>query len=154
MIMKRALAFCRIAVVAFPFFILSTFAQSSSGTNYLFSGDDLLRVVLTNAFDASKSFSGLAKIKMENPEMPIDVDLGVCAQNGDIRFYLDKTKVQGDPIFVEAAKMNLQEGLAHVVTLFKKGDSARYTIFPDRKMFKHTNEGLSLLPAVDFGEPF
>jgi hypothetical protein len=84
----------------------------------------------------------------------MDIELGVAAQDGDVRFYLDKTKVKGDPIFVEAAKMNLREGLAHVVTLFKKGDPNRYTIFPDRRMFKHTDEPLSMFPPIDMGEPF
>lgn len=133
---------------------LPLLAQSPASTNQLLSGDDLLRVVMTNAFNPEKTFSGVAMVHMDDDAMPMDIQLGISAQDGDVRVYLDKTKVQGDPIFVQAAKMNLREGLAHVVTLFKKDDPGRYIIFPDRRMFKHTDESLSFQKPVDLGEPF
>lgn len=151
MTFRRAL----IAFLAVWLWSLPLMAQSPiASTNQLLSGDELLRVVLTNAFDEQKSFSGVAQVHLDDKDMPMDIELGIAAQDGDVRVYLDKAKVKGDPIFVGAAKMNLREGLAHVVTLFKKGDPGRYTIFPDRRMFKHTDESLSFQPPIDLGEPF
>jgi hypothetical protein len=111
-----------------------------------------LAVILTNAFDLTQSFSGVAEINFSD-EQPLNASATVRAQAGSVRIDVTPASLETGVLPPALAKLvaaeRRRQGLSRYFVLLRNGDPLRYTVYPDRRAY-HTNEFQSLLPSVDW----
>ncbi|MEY4388120.1 MAG: hypothetical protein RLY20_3403 [Verrucomicrobiota bacterium] len=102
---------------------------------------------LTNIFEPGRPMSCVAELSVNTEARPLMFQIGVCYQDGNYRFYhdLDVTlkNAGGDAESIRRYLTQRFRGqMNRTILLYRKGDPARYVIYPDRLMY-HTNQPIS-----------
>jgi len=130
-----------------------TWCNAETYTNL--NSEILLKAVLTNVWDYSRSFSGVATVTFSD-DPPQVLNIGICSQDGNLRVYVDRggTTSGAFPSELAAAIVaeRKREGENRYFVLFLQGDPNRYQVFPDRRGYR-TNAFLSLLPVMEWTNP-
>src|SRR5215475_11607542 len=62
----------------------------------------LLKAVLTNVWDYSRPFSGVATVSFSD-DPPMVLNVGICSQDGNVRIYVDRGETTSAPFPSELA---------------------------------------------------
>jgi hypothetical protein len=139
----------------FIFCLALALSSESAGRAQTFSNLNMvaaLNCILTNSFDLARPFSGASEVTLSDGP-PITLNVGISAQDGCFRIYVDMGDAAGGLLPPALEKQMVAErkraGLNRLIVLMRKGSTTRYTLYPDRHTY-HTNDlsTLVFLPVM------